>query len=160
MWAHVGWVLSNEFDEHDPALIKDFSKFPELRWLDKHYLVPPVLLASAILWAGGVGALFWGFVASTVLLFHATFTINSVAHLWGSRRFDTPDDSRNNFVLALVTFGEGWHNNHHQFMYACKQGLRWWEVDFTYYALKTLGWLGIAKDLREIRLPLPEGKAS
>ena len=159
-WAHVGWVLSNEFDEHDPALIKDFSKFPELRWLDKHYLVPPVLLASAILSAGGVGALFWGFVASTVLLFHATFTINSVAHLWGSRRFDTPDDSRNNFVLALVTFGEGWHNNHHQFMYACKQGLRWWEVDFTYYALKTLGWLGIAKDLREIRLPLSEGKAS
>ena len=159
-WAHVGWVLSNEFDEHDPALIKDFSKFPELRWLDKHYLVPPLLLGGAILLAGGVGAFFWGFVASTVLLFHATFTINSVAHLWGSRRFNTPDDSRNNFVLALVTFGEGWHNNHHQFMYACKQGLRWWEVDFTYYVLKTLGWLGIAKDLRGIRVPLPEGKAS
>lgn len=159
-WAHVGWVLSNEFDKYDLALIKDFSKFPELRWLDKHYLVPPLLLASGILLVGGTGAFFWGFVASTVLLFHATFTINSVAHLWGSRRFDTPDDSRNNFVLALITFGEGWHNNHHQFMYACQQGLLWWEVDFTYYVLKTLCWLGIAKDLRGIRLPLSEGKAS
>ena len=143
-WAHVGWVLSNEYDKYDPALIQDFGKYPELRWLDKHYLVPPVALAALLLLGGGLGAFVWGFVVSTVLLFHGTFTINSVAHLWGSRRFDTADDSRNNFVLAIITLGEGWHNNHHRFMYACQQGLRWWEVDVTYYALKMLNWLGVA----------------
>lgn len=159
-WAHVGWVLSNQYDNYDPALIQDFGKFPELRWLDRHYLVPPVALAGVLLLSGGLEAFVWGFVASTVLLFHGTFTINSVAHLWGSRRFDTPDESRNNFVLALITLGEGWHNNHHKFMYACQQGIRWWEVDVTYYVLKMLSWLGVARDLREIRLPFSEGKAA
>jgi stearoyl-CoA desaturase (Delta-9 desaturase) len=159
-WAHVGWVLSNEYDTYEPALIRDFGKYPELRWLDKHYLVPPVALAVLLLLGGGLGAFVWGFVVSTVLLFHGTFTINSVAHLWGSRRFDTADDSRNNFVLAIITLGEGWHNNHHKFMYACQQGLRWWEVDVTYYALKMLNWLGIARDLRGIRVPLPESEAA
>ena len=150
-WAHVGWVLSNEHDEYDPRLIQDFGKFPELRWLDKHYCVPPVLLGIVIFLLGGPGAFVWGFLVSTVLLFHGTFTINSLAHLWGSRRFATPDDSRNNFVLAIITLGEGWHNNHHQFMYACRQGIRWWEIDLTYYALKLMSWLGIARDLRAIR---------
>jgi stearoyl-CoA desaturase (delta-9 desaturase) len=158
-WAHVGWVLSNEYDEYDPALIKDFAKFPELRWLDRHYLVPPVILGGVLLLAGGWGAFVWGFVASTVLLFHGTFTINSVAHLWGSRRFDTPDDSRNNFALALLTLGEGWHNNHHKFMYACRQGICWWEVDVTYYLLRMLSGLGVARDLRSIRMPMAEGEA-
>ncbi len=159
-WAHVGWVLSNEYDVYEPALIRDFEKFPELRWLDKHYLVPPVVLAAVLLLSGGLSAFVWGFVVSTVLLFHGTFTINSVAHMWGSRRFDTADDSRNNFVLAIITLGEGWHNNHHKFMYACQQGLRWWEVDITYYALKMLNWLGIARDLRGIRMPLSEREAA
>jgi len=158
-WAHVGWVLSNEYDKYDPALIHDFGKYPELRWLDKHYMVPPVVLALLLLLNGGMEAFVWGFVVSTVLLFHGTFTINSVAHLWGSRRFDTADDSRNNFVLALITLGEGWHNNHHKFMYACQQGIRWWEVDVTYYALRMLNWLGVARDLRGIRLPLSESEA-
>jgi stearoyl-CoA desaturase (delta-9 desaturase) len=157
-WAHVGWVLSNDYDGYDPRLIQDFSKFSELRWLDKHYVAPPVVLAGTLLLVGGWGAFVWGFLVSTVLLFHGTFTINSLAHIWGSRRFDTPDDSRNNFVLALITLGEGWHNNHHKFMYACQQGIRWWEVDVTYYALKVLSWLGIAKELRAIRLPLSEGE--
>ncbi len=160
-WAHVGWVLSNQYDKYDPALIQDFGKFPELRWLDRHYLVPPLILGTALLLIGGPSAFVWGFVASTVLLFHGTFTINSVAHLWGSRRFDTPDDSRNNFVLALITLGEGWHNNHHRFMYACQQGIRWWEVDLTYYLLCFLSKLGIARDLRGIRLAdLAEGGAA
>jgi stearoyl-CoA desaturase (delta-9 desaturase) len=130
-----------------------------LRWLDKHYMVPPLALAGLLLLGGGWGALVWGFVVSTALLFHGTFTINSVAHLWGSRRFDTADDSRNNFVLAIITLGEGWHNNHHKFMYACRQGIRWWELDFTYYALKMLNILGVAQDLRGIRLPLSESEA-
>ena len=159
-WAHVGWVLSNQYDKYDPALIQDFGKYPELRWLDKHYMVPPVTLAALLLLSGGLGALVWGFVVSTVLLFHGTFTINSVAHWWGSRRFDTADDSRNNFALAIITLGEGWHNNHHKFMYACQQGIRWWELDLTYYALKMLNWLGIARDLRGIRVPLSETEAA
>jgi len=150
-WAHVGWVLSNKHDEYDPRLIQDFAKYPELRWLDRYYVVPPAILGSAILLLGGFDAFVWGFLVSTVLLFHATFTINSLAHLWGSRRFATPDDSRNNFVLALLTFGEGWHNNHHQYMYACRQGIRWWEVDVTYYVLKVFSWLGIVHDVRGIR---------
>jgi stearoyl-CoA desaturase (delta-9 desaturase) len=157
-WAHVGWVLSNEYDDYDPALIKDFGKYPELRWLNRHYLAPPLVLGLFLL-CGGTGAFVWGFVVSTVLVFHGTFTINSVAHLWGSRRFNTPDDSRNNFVLAVITLGEGWHNNHHKFMYACQQGIRWWEVDVTYYALRMLNWLGVARDLRRVRLPLSEGEA-
>lgn len=149
-WAHVGWVLSNEYDDYDPRLIQDFGKYPELRWLDKHYCVPPVVL-GAILALGGLEVFLWGFLVSTVLLFHCTFMINSLAHLWGSRRFETPDDSRNNFVLALITFGEGWHNNHHRFMYACRQGLRWWEIDVTYYVLQLLSWVGIVRDLRGVR---------
>ncbi len=150
-WAHVGWVLSNEYDEYDPRLVQDFGKYPELRWLDKHYCVPPIVLGAAIFALGGLHAFIWGFLVSTVLLFHGTFTINSLAHLWGSRRFATADDSRNNFLLAIITLGEGWHNNHHQFMYACRQGLRWWEVDPTYYALRLMSWMGIARDLRNPR---------
>jgi len=158
-WAHVGWILSNEYDKHDPALIQDFGKYPELRWLNKHYLVPPMALGMLLL-CGGWSAFVWGFVVSTVLLFHGTFTINSIAHIWGTRRFNTPDDSRNNLLLAIITLGEGWHNNHHKFMYACQQGIRWWEVDVTYYALRMLSWLGIASDLRGIRLPLSDSEAA
>jgi len=160
-WAHVGWILSNEYDDYDPRLVADFAKFPELRWLDRHYLVPPMVLGALVVLIGGPGAFAWGFLLSTVVLFHATFTINSVAHIWGTRRFPTPDDSRNNAFLAVITMGEGWHNNHHQFMYACRQGIRWWEVDFTYYGLRLLSWLGVAHNLREIRkADLSEGRAA
>jgi len=150
-WAHVGWVLSSEYDEYDPRLIQDFSKYPELRWLSKYFLVPPVLLGAVMLWAGGLPGFMWGFVISTVMLFHGTFAINSLAHVWGTRRFDTPDHSRNNFALALITMGEGWHNNHHQYMYACRQGLRWWEIDLTYYILRALQAVGVVRDVREVR---------
>jgi stearoyl-CoA desaturase (delta-9 desaturase) len=89
-----------------------------------------------------------------VLLYHGTFCINSLAHIWGTRRFQTKDHSRNNFVLALITLGEGWHNNHHQFMHTCRQGIRWWEVDFTYYGVKALSWIGITREIRELRAPI------
>ena len=151
-WAHMGWIMSNDYDDHDPSLIRDYGKFAELRWLDRNYLVPPALLGAAIFLLGGLPVFMWGFVVSTVFLYHGTFTINSLAHVWGSRRFDTHDDSRNNFTLALITMGEGWHNNHHKFMYACRQGLRWWEVDCTFYVLKALSWVGITKELRKARL--------
>lgn len=151
-WAHVGWIISDKYDDYDPNMVRDFGKFPELRWLDKYHLLPPILLGAAIFAIGGVTGLIWGFVVSTVLLYHGTFCINSLAHVWGSRRFDTGDTSRNNFILALITLGEGWHNNHHKFMYACRQGLRWWEIDITFYALKVLSWVRIVRDLRSARL--------
>jgi stearoyl-CoA desaturase (delta-9 desaturase) len=148
-WSHLGWILSDEYDDYDPRRIADFAKFPELRWLDRFHLVPTVVYAVGVFLIGGWGAFVWGFVVSTVVLYHGTFLINSLAHIWGSRRFATPDESRNNFFLALVTLGEGWHNNHHYFMSSVRQGIRWWEVDVTYYVLRMLSWVGIAKDLRE-----------
>jgi len=159
-WAHVGWVISNTYDEYDPKLIRDFSKFPELRWLDRYHWVPTAVLGAAIFALGGPGAFLWGYVLSTVILYHATFCINSLAHVWGTRRFETADESRNNFALALVTLGEGWHNNHHRFMYACRQGILWWELDLTYYGLRLLNRLRIARDLRGVSLPHSEAEVS
>jgi stearoyl-CoA desaturase (delta-9 desaturase) len=146
-WSHVGWILSDRFDAYEPRRVADFGRFPELRWLDRHYWVPPLSLAVA-LGAAGLGPFVWGFVVPTVCLYHATFAINSAAHLWGTRRFATADDSRNNALLALLTLGEGWHNNHHHCMSSARQGLHWWEIDLTYAALRVLAWIGIARDLR------------
>jgi len=151
-WSHIGWVISNDYDSYDPRLIQDFGKYPELRWLDRFHWVPTAIFGILIFLAGGWGAFLWGYIASTVLLFHCTFSINSLAHIWGTRRFETADQSRNNFLLALITFGEGWHNNHHKFMHSCRQGMRWWEIDFTYYLLKIMSWLGLARELRGFRL--------
>jgi len=148
----MGWVISNEYDDYDPRRIQDFGKFPELRWLDRFHWVPTTIFGLLIFFTGGLGAFFWGYVVSTVLLFHCTFSINSLAHIWGTRRFETADQSRNNFFLALITFGEGWHNNHHKFMHSCRQGMRWWEVDFTYYLLRIMSWVGLARELRGFRL--------
>jgi len=152
-WAHVGWVLSNEYDSYDRKQVADLARFPELRWLDRYHLVPAALFAALVLLTGGPAAFVWGYLVSTVLLYHGTFAINSLAHLFGSRRFDTPDQSRNNWLLALLTFGEGWHNNHHFSMASCRQGYRWWEVDITYGVLKFLSFLGIARELRPFRVP-------
>ena len=106
-------------------------------------------------WAPGLGTngpqlLIWGFFVSTVVLFHATVTINSLAHRWGRQRFDTRDDSRNNLWLALITFGEGWHNNHHFFPGSARQGFRWWEIDLTWYGLRAMQALGLVRDLKPV----------
>ena len=151
-WSHVGWIISDRYDHYDRKRIADFGRFPELRFLDKVHLLPTVIYAVAIFLIGGWSALVWGYVVSTVLLYHCTFLINSLAHVWGSRRFATPDESRNNFLLALVTLGEGWHNNHHHYMSSVRQGIKWWEIDITYYGIKLLSWVGITRDLREFRL--------
>jgi len=150
-WSHLGWILSDEYDDYDTKRVSDLSKFPELRWLDRHYLVPPVFYAVSIFLIGGWDAFVWGFLAATVALYHGTFLINSLTHIWGTRRFATPDESRNNFVLAVLTMGEGWHNNHHHYMSSVRQGIRWWEIDPTYYLLTMLSWVGIARDLRPFR---------
>lgn len=155
-WAHVGWILSNEFDSYDPRQIGDMSKFPELRWLDRHHWAPTAVYASAVLAFGGMAGFVWAYVAATVLVYHCTFAINSFAHIFGARRFDTPDQSRNNWLLALLTLGEGWHNNHHASMSSCRQGYAWWEIDLTYYALRLLSWLGVARELRPFRAPQPQ----
>jgi stearoyl-CoA desaturase (delta-9 desaturase) len=153
-WSHVGWVISTKYDATDWNAIKDFSRFPELRWLNTYHVVPGVVLA-VLCFFGGVyfGAsgwqwLVWGFFVSTVVLYHGTFTVNSLAHMWGSRRYDTTDDSRNNFWIALWTGGEGWHNNHHHYMASVRQGFYWWEVDFSYYALRMMSWFRLVWDLR------------
>ena len=146
-WSHAGWILSSEFDRYEPLRVADFGRFPELRWLDRCYWLPPVSLAAGLA-AGGLGMFVWGFVVPTVCLYHATFAINSVAHIWGTRRFATRDDSRNNALLAVLTLGEGWHNNHHYCMSSARQGVRWWELDLTYLALRVLAQLGIVRHLR------------
>lgn len=151
-WSHVGWILSDTYDKTELHLIRDFAKYPELRWLDRNHWVPPVTLAVSLFLIGGWGALVWGFFLSTVLLWHGTYTINSLSHIIGRRRYPTTDTSRNNWWLAIITLGEGWHNNHHFYMASVRQGFFWWEVDVTFYVLKMLSWARIVWDLR---LPPP-----
>jgi stearoyl-CoA desaturase (delta-9 desaturase) len=147
-WSHVGWILCSKYEATNFDAIRDFSRFPELRWLNRFYLVPPIALAVTMFLIGGWSLLIWGFFISTVMLFHGTFTINSLSHVFGGRRYRTTDTSRNNFALALITCGEGWHNNHHYHQNTANQGWFWWEVDFTYYGLKVFSWLGLVSDLR------------
>ena len=159
--SHVGWFLTPRCFATDQAAVQDLAKFPELRLLDRFDILVPVLLAAGLyavgVWLGdhrpalhttGPQMLVWGFFISTVVLFHVTVTINSLAHLWGSRRFATNDDSRNNWLLAVLTFGEGWHNNHHHFPGAARQGFRWWEVDVTFYVLRAMALVGLVWDLK------------
>lgn len=149
--AHVGWLFNPEWSDTHWSLVADLARFPELRVLNRsgiHFL-PAVVLALACLAIGNLEGLIWGFFVSTVLLWHGSFSINSLAHLFGSRRYLTNDDSRNNWLLALVTTGEGWHNNHHHYQSSAKQGFRWWEIDVTYYCLRALAGLGLIWDLRQ-----------
>jgi stearoyl-CoA desaturase (delta-9 desaturase) len=149
-WSHIGWIISHTAGTYHRQTIMDFDKYPELRWLNRYHRVPAILMGAALFLIGGFPVFMWGFVLSTVVLWHGTFTINSLAHVWGSRRFETGDDSRNNLFLALITLGEGWHNNHHRFMFRARQGLYWWEIDISYYALWVLSVFGIVRDLREM----------
>jgi stearoyl-CoA desaturase (Delta-9 desaturase) len=146
-WAHVGWILSSKYDETDWARIKDLSKYPELRLLNRFWFMPVITLAVVLFLVGGAWALVWGFFVSTTLLWHGTFTINSLAHLIGRRRYKTTDDSKNSLILALVTMGEGWHNNHHYYQRSAAQGFFWWEIDLSYYVLRVMSWVGLVKDL-------------
>ena len=147
-WAHVGWIFCQKYDATDFDVIKDFAKYPELRWLDKYALLPPVVLAVGLWLSFSWVGLVWGFFFSTVVLWHGSFTVNSLMHVWGSRRYLTPDTSRNNWPLVFVTLGENWHNNHHHFQASARQGFFWWEIDFGYYGIKVLSWLGLVWDVR------------
>jgi stearoyl-CoA desaturase (delta-9 desaturase) len=147
--AHVGWIFTPRHDETDFDAVPDLTRFPELVWLEKHPNAPAIVLAVACFVFGGWPGLVVGFFWSTVLLYHGTFFINSLAHVVGKQRYVTGDDSRNNWWLALITLGEGWHNNHHFYMSSTRQGFRWWEIDPTYYTLKAMSWVGLVWDLRE-----------
>ncbi len=148
-WSHMGWIVSDRFDSTDYDSIPDFAKFRELRWLNDHdWVVPWSLGVISFLIAGWPG-LVVGFFCSTVALWHATFCVNSLAHLWGWRRFATSDTSRNNPIIALLTLGEGWHNNHHHYPRSVRQGFAWYELDISYGVLRLLSWVGIAKELQQ-----------
>jgi stearoyl-CoA desaturase (delta-9 desaturase) len=146
--SHVGWIFRPKRNSADYTSIRDFTQYPELVFLNRFHLIPAIVLAVAMFLWGGWVMLVVGFFWSTVLLYHGTFLINSLAHVMGSQRYVTGDDSRNNFLLAVLTLGEGWHNNHHHYQSATAQGWRWYEFDPTYYVLKVLSWLGIVWDLR------------
>jgi stearoyl-CoA desaturase (Delta-9 desaturase) len=147
LYAHVGWIFVPRNNETNYAMVRDLARYKELVWLDRHPYLPAILLGVATWLIAGWPGLVVGFCWSTVVLWHATFTINSLAHVVGRRRYVTGDESRNNWLLALLTMGEGWHNNHHAYQVSVRQGFRWWEFDPTYYALRALSWLGIVWDL-------------
>jgi stearoyl-CoA desaturase (delta-9 desaturase) len=137
-----------QHDATDLVKVADLARFPELRWLHNFELVPPVVLGLFCFLLAGWPGLVVGFLWSTVLVYHVTFCINSLAHVRGSKRFLTGDESRNNWLLAIFTMGEGWHNNHHAYQSSVRQGFRWWELDATYYILRALAWLGVVWNLK------------
>lgn len=147
-WSHVGWILCDKYKDTDYDLIKDFSKYPELVWLNKHDWVGPWFLGIVSYLIAGWPGLLVGFFGSTVVLWHATFTVNSLNHVFGRRRYVTTDTSRNSAILALWTMGEGWHNNHHYYAAAARNGFFWWEYDLSYTILKVLSWFHIVTRLR------------
>ena len=171
LWSHLGWFLSNKNFATQTERVKELAKFVELRLLDRFDVIVPILLALSIYLLGvwlddyypnlntnGMQLLVWGFAISTVFLYHATFTVNSLAHIWGKRRYATTDHSRNNLLIALITLGEGWHNNHHHYPGSARPGFYWWEVDLTYYGLKILAAFGLIWDLRTVPLAIRESR--
>jgi stearoyl-CoA desaturase (delta-9 desaturase) len=147
-YSHVGWIFARRHDTTDLVKVEDFARYPELMWLHRFELVPAVGLAVLCFLLAGWPGLFIGFFCSTVAVYHATFCINSLAHVRGRKRYVTGDDSRNNWLLAIFTMGEGWHNNHHAYQSSVRQGFRWWEIDPTFYILKSLSFLGVVWNLK------------
>ena len=165
LYSHMLWLTTGQNFPTRMEYVRDWAAFPELRWLNRFDSLVPILLALSLYVLGdllsfyaphletnGPQMLIWGFFISTTALFHGTCTINSLDHMIGSRRYNTPDTSRNNALLALITLGEGWHNNHHHYAVCARQGFFWWEIDITFYLLRVLSWLGIVRNMR----PLPE----
>ncbi len=148
-YAHMGWVFAPRFEQTRLELVPDLAKYPELRWLDRFWLVPQVGLAVLLFALGGAHGLVWGFFVSTVLLWQGTYSINSFTHLFGRRRFPTTDTSRNSLTLALITLGEGWHNNHHYYQGSMRQGFYWWQVDLVGYFIRALEKIGVVWNVRK-----------
>ena len=159
-WSHQGWIFDGRWDATNLNQIRDFAQYPELVWLNRWHIVPPAALALLCFAVGGLSGFVWGFSISTVVLWHLTYSINSLAHVWGTRRYDTADTSRNNALLGLLIFGEGWHNNHHHYASSARQGFFWWEIDVTYYVLRALAAVGLIWDLREPPAYVLRGESS
>lgn len=170
-FSHMLWFLTPRAERTNYRLIPDFGRFPELRMIDRWDLLPPVALALGLFGFGellawgepdwgvtGFQLLVWGFFISTVAVYHVTYLVNSATHLFGSRRFETKDDSRNSLLIALLTFGEGWHNNHHHYPNSTRQGFYWWEIDITYYILQVMNMLGLVWDLKAVPQRILEPK--
>ncbi len=149
-WSHLGWIVGRDFETTDAVVVKDFARYPELRAIERFWLLTPVVVGVAAFLIGGWFGLVWAFAVPQVLSWHGTFTINSLSHVWGSRRYESGDASRNNPVLALITLGEGWHNNHHHYQASARQGFYWWEIDITYYGLRALALVGLIWDVRGV----------
>lgn len=152
-YAHIGWFLEdtrNDRLEASNPVMRDFSKEAEIAWLDRYHVVPPLVLAAAVFLAGGLPWLVWGFCLPTVTLAHSTFAINTINHMFGWRRFDTRDESRNNPLTALLAVGEGWHNNHHRYQRAARNGFYWWEVDVTWYIIRAMAAVGLAWNVQPV----------
>jgi stearoyl-CoA desaturase (delta-9 desaturase) len=169
VWSHMGWFLSRQHLQPDFSRVKDLMKYPELRFLDRFDVLVPVVFALGVFLFGvllqqlaphlgtnGWQMLIWGFFISTVATYHGTYTINSLSHVFGKQRYRTGDTSRNNLWLALLTLGEGWHNNHHHYPAATRQGFYWWEIDVTYYLLKLMSFTGLIWDLRPVPYAIRE----
>jgi stearoyl-CoA desaturase (delta-9 desaturase) len=169
-WSHMGWFMSNRYFRADLSRVKDLLKYPELRFLDRFDIAVPTLLGVGVFLLGvllrhvapGLGTngwqmLVWGFFISTVAVYHGTYTINSLSHVFGRQRYRTGDASRNNALLALITLGEGWHNNHHHYPASVRQGFYWWELDLTYYMLKLMSLLGLIWDLKPVPAAIRDG---
>jgi stearoyl-CoA desaturase (delta-9 desaturase) len=149
-YSHLGWILTREWTGTDLTVVSDLAKYPELRALNNSLvgMLPAAALGLAFFLIGGLHAFIWGFLVSTVLLWHGSFAVNSLAHVFGRQRYETGDDSRNNWLIALMTSGEGWHNNHHHYQSSANQGFEWWQVDVTYYLLRAMAACGLIWDLR------------
>jgi stearoyl-CoA desaturase (delta-9 desaturase) len=147
-WSHMGWVLSEEYEEYDAKLVQDLTKYPELVLLDKMLFLPPLVFGLLCFWIHGWQGLVVGFFISTVILYHTTFAINSFCHVFGKKRYETGEESKNSWWLAIVTLGEGWHNNHHHYPLSCRQGFFWYELDVTYYVLLLMEKLGLVWSLQ------------
>jgi stearoyl-CoA desaturase (delta-9 desaturase) len=154
-WAHMGWVLRGTAQRYDKEVCQryapDLVKDPVHRWLDNWYYVPLIALGAVLLAVGGWPMLFWGIFFRVTFGLHGTWLVNSATHLWGKRRFETTDDSRNSWWVALLSFGEGWHNNHHAHPRAARHGLTWYEVDFNWWSIQVLRLLGLAKSIKLVR---------
>ncbi len=170
-WSHIGWITSGRNFPTDYSQVRDLTKYPELVFLNRFDSLVPILFAGSLFGLGYLISVFfpalgvtswqllvWGFFISTTVLFHATSSINSLAHLLGNRRYETADNSRNSLFLALITLGEGWHNNHHRYMSATRQGFYWWEIDISYYVLKVLSWTGLIWNLKPVPLTAYENQ--
>jgi len=163
-WAHMGWVMMGKAMHHDTKTlaryVPDLAKDRFHIWITKLHWIPMVLLGVAFYAIGGWNWVFWGIFLRTVIGLHATWMVNSITHIWGSRRFQTRDDSTNNFWVAILTFGEGWHNNHHAHPTSARHGIRWYEIDTNWYVICVLRMFGLAKQVKALSWPLPANQVA